>query len=67
MIQIGFWMCYFRPASAVFFFRYGLVAFSSGESGRLFLILFSMFCVTIDGWRVGLASNFQSLQNKYQT
>ena len=41
--------------SAVFFARFGQVKFSFNGTGLLSLILFSMFCVTLDVERIGAA------------
>jgi hypothetical protein len=41
--------------SAVFFVRFDQVEFSLSGTGLLFLILFSMFCVSLDLERVGQA------------
>jgi hypothetical protein len=41
--------------SAVFFVRFDQVKFSLSGTGLLFLVLFSMFCVTLDVERIGAA------------
>jgi hypothetical protein len=41
--------------SAVFFVRFDQVKFSLSGTGLLFLVLFSMFCVTLDLERIGAA------------
>jgi hypothetical protein len=41
--------------SAVFFVRFDQVKFSPSGTGLLLVILFSMFCVTLDLERIGAA------------
>jgi hypothetical protein len=41
--------------SAVFFARFDQVKFSFSGTGLLFLVLFSMFCVTLDIERIGVS------------
>jgi hypothetical protein len=41
--------------SAVFFVCFDQVKFSLSGTGLLFMVLFSMFCVTLDVERIGLA------------
>ena len=41
--------------SAVFFVRFDKVRFSLSGTGLLFMILFSMFCLTLDVERIGAA------------
>jgi hypothetical protein len=41
--------------SAVFFVRFDQVKFSLSGTGLLFAVLFSMFCVTLDFERIGVA------------